>query len=135
MINNLPLQREPFVCKKTRRLERSNIIKSRKKALTSLIVSLGLIIIASFFITHNLYISSNSKDLGFAVEYNFTTGFSSENKLLRVQKMSLVYYDGETAVVEASGLSKTKPHKNISVKGSFKKDKTKTWYLEKLFTS
>lgn len=135
MINNLPLQIEPFVYKKTRRLERSNIIKSRKKALTSLIISLGLIIIASFFITHNIYISSNSKDLGFAVEYNFTTGFSSENKLLRVQKMSLVYYDGETAVVEASGLSKTTPHKNISVKGSFKKDKTKTWYLEKLFTS
>lgn len=135
MINNLPLQREPFVYKKTRRLERSNIIKSRKKTLASLIISLGLIIIASFFITHNLYISSNSKDLGFAVEYNFTTGFSSENKLLRVQKMSLVYYDGETAVVEASGLSKTTPHKNISVKGSFKKDKTKTWYLEKLFTS
>ena len=72
----------------------------------SLIISLGLITIVSFFITHDLYISSNSKDLGFAVEYNFTSGFSSESKLLRVQKMSLIYSDGETAVVEASGLSK-----------------------------
>lgn len=134
MINNLPLQREPFVYKKKRRLERSNIIKSRKKALASLIISLGLIIVASFFITHNIYISSNSKDLGFAVEYNLTTGFSSENKLLRVQKMSLIYYDGETAVVEASGLSKNQPHKTVSVKGSFKKDNNKTWYLEKIFT-
>lgn len=134
MINNLPLQREPFVYRRKRRLERSNLIKSRKKNLASLIISLGLIIVASFFITHNLYISSNSKDLGFAVEHNLTTGFSSENKLLRVQKMSLIYCDGETAVVEASGLSKVKPHKTITVKGSFKKDKSKTWYLEKIFT-
>jgi len=100
-----------------------------------LIISLALIIITSYFITNKLYISSNSKDLGFAVEYNLTTGFSSENKLLRVQKMSLLYFDGETAVVEASGLSKTSPHKTTSVKGSFKKDANKSWILEKLLHS
>ena len=101
----------------------------------SLIISLGLIIITSLFITHNIYITSNSKDLGFAVEYNLTTGLSSENKLLRVQKMSLVYCDGETAVVEASGLAKTPPHKITSVKGSFKKDNNKSWNLEKILLS
>ena len=134
MINTLQLQKESFVYKKRRRLERNIILRAKRKAMLSLIISLGLITIASFFITHNLYISSNSKDLGFAVEYNFTTGFSSENKLLRVQKMSLIYCDGETAVVEASGLSKNEPHKNISIKGSFKKDNNKSWYLEKIFT-
>ena len=45
--------------------------------------------------------------------------------------MSLIYCDGETAVVEASGLSKIPPHKTTSVKGSFKKDNNKSWNLEK----
>lgn len=134
MINTLQLQKESFVYKKRRRLERKIMIRAKRKSIFCLIISLGLIIIISFFITHNIYIYSNCKDLGFAVEYNFTTGFSSENKLLRVQKMSLVYCDGETSVVEASGLSKNKPHKNISVKGSFKKDNNKSWCLEKIFT-
>ena len=134
MINNLQLQKEFHVYKKKRRLERNIIIRAKRRSILSLIISLGLITIASFFITHSMYISSNSKDLEFAVEYNFTTGFSSENKLLRVQKMSLIYCDGENAVVEASGLSKNEPHKNISVRGSFRKDNTKSWYLEKIFT-
>jgi len=134
MINTLELQKESFVYKKRRRLERKIITRARRRSILSLIISLGLIAIASFFITHNIYISSNSKDLEFAVEYNFTTGFSSENKLLRVQKMSLIYCDGETSVVEAYGLSKSEPHKNTSIKGSFRKDNNKSWYLEKIFT-
>ena len=131
MINNLQLQKESFFCKKRRRLERNIKIRAKRRVMLSLIISIGLITIASFFITRNLYICSNSKDLEFAVEYNFTTGFSSENKLLRVQKMSLIYCDGETAVVEASGLSKNEPHKNVSLKGSFRKDNNKSWYRKK----
>jgi len=135
MGNTASLQIEAFVYKKRRRLERNILLRSRKKNMLFIVISLGLIIITSFSITKKLYISSNSKDLGFAVEYNFTTGFSSENKLLRVQKMSLLYFDGETAVVEASGLSKTHPHKTTSIKGSFKKDKNKSWFLEKFLLS
>ena len=134
MINNLQLQKEFHVYKKKRRLERNIIIRAKRRSILSLIISLGLITIASFFITHSMYISSNSKDLEFAVEYNFTTGFSSGNKLLRVQKMSLIYCDGETSIVEASGLSKNEPHKTVSIKGSFRKDSNKSWYLEKIFT-
>ena len=134
MINNLQLQKESYVYKKRRRLERNTKIRAKRRVILSLIISIGLITLVSFLITRNLYISSNSKDLEFAVEHNFTAGFSSENKLLRVQKMSLIYCDGETAVVEASGLSKNEPHKNVSIKGSFKKDNNKVWCLEKIFT-
>ena len=134
MVNNLQLQKEFFFYKKRRRLERNIKKRAKRRVLLFLMISLGLITATSFFITHNLYVSSNSKDLEFAVEYNFTTGFSSENKLLRVQKMSLIYSDGETSVVEASGLSKNEPHKNVSIKGSFRKDDNKSWHLEKIFT-
>lgn len=136
MVNNMPLEEELFSYKKRRqrRIKKRANLRKKRKLIISLIISLTLIIITSFFITHHIYISSNSKDLGFAVEYNFTNGFSSENKLLRVQKMSLLYNDGETAVVEASGLSKASPHKSTAIKGSFKRDKNKSWYLEKIFT-
>jgi len=135
MLNNIQLQEECFVYKRRRRrrLQKNITLRNKRKIILSLTISFGIIIITSFFMTRNIYISSNSKDLGFAVEYNFTTGSSSENKLLRVQKMSLLYSDGETAVVEASGLSKAAPHKNISIKGSFKKDDKKSWCLEKIF--
>ena len=132
MINNLALQKESFVYKKRRRLEKNIMIRAKRKVMLSLIISVGLISLVSFFIAHNVYISNSSKDLGFAVEYNFTTSSSSENKLLRVQKMSLIYCDGETAIVEAFGLSKSEPHKSISLKGSFKKNNNKSWYLEKI---
>ena len=135
MGNTASLQIESFVYKKRRRLERSIMLRTRRKNVLFIIIALGIILIASFFITNKLYISSSCKDLGFAIEYNLTTGFSSENKLLRVQKMSLLYFDGETAVVEASGLSKTHPHKTISIKGSFKKDKNKSWFLENFLLS
>jgi hypothetical protein len=135
MINNLQLEKETFVYKKRRRLERKIILKSKRRVILSVIIYFGLITIVSFFITYNIYIYNNSKDLGFAVEYNFTSRFSSENKLLRVQKMSLVYCDGETAIVEASGLSSNTPHKNTSVTGSFKKNTNKSWYLEKFLLS
>lgn len=131
MINNMYLEAETFVYKKRRRLERNILLKSKQKKILHLIISLVLITITSIFITNNLYIRNNSKDLGFAVEHNLTTGFSSENKLLRVQKMSLIYFDGETAIVEASGLSKNSPHQITSIKGSFKKDNNKCWIFEK----
>jgi len=135
MMNTTSLQASSFVYKKRRRLERNILLRSKRKNMLLIIISLGIIIITSLFITSKLYISSNSKDLGFAVEYNLTNGLSSENKLLRVQKMSLLYFDGEVAVVEASGLSKISPHKTTSIRGSFKKDSNKSWILEKLLLS
>ena len=135
MTNNMYLEAEAFIYKKRRRLERNILLKSKRKKLFHLIISLGLISATSFFLTHNLYIHNNSKDLGFAVEYNLTTGFSSENKLLRVQQMSLTYFDGETAIVEASGLAKNPPHQITSIKASFKKDNNKCWIFENFLHS
>jgi hypothetical protein len=136
MLGNIPLEiesyeLESFVYKRKRRLKRHVAERTKRKRVLFLSTSLTLIIISAFLITYNIYLSKSSKDLGFAVEHNFTTGFSSDIKLLRVQKMSLIYYDGETAIVEASGLSKDPPHKNTTVKGTFKKDGNKSWYLEK----
>lgn len=135
MTNNMYLEAEAFVYKKRRRLERNILLKSKRKKLMHLIISIGLITLTSFFLAHNLYIRNNSKDLGFAVEYNLTSGISSENKLLRVQQMSLIYFDGETAIVEASGLAKNSPHEITSIKASFKKDSSKCWIFQNSFIS
>ena len=131
MLSNSLLEREAFTYKRKRRLERHVKARTKKRIELLSIISLGLMILVTFHIVYSMYISSNSKDLGFSVEHNFTTGFSSNNKLLRVQKMSLIYFDGETAIVEASGLAKNPPHKTTTVKGSFKKNQDNSWYLEK----
>lgn len=135
MINNMYLEAEAFAYEKRRRLERNILLKSKRKKILHLTISLGLIFITSFLLTHSLYVRNNSKDLGFAVEYNLTTGFSSENKLLRVQEMSLIYFDGDTAIVEASGLSKNTPHKKTFIRASFKKDINKCWIFENFLNS
>jgi hypothetical protein len=135
MVNNMHLKPEAFVYKKRRRLERNILLKAKRKKILGLIISLGLITITSFFLTHNLYVRNNSKDLGFAVEYNLTTGFSSQNKLLRVQQMSLIYFDGDTAIVEASGLAKKPPHEKTSIKASFIKDTNKCWKFNNFLKS
>ena len=135
MMNNMYLEAEAFVYKKRRRLERSILLKSKRKKIFYLIISLGLIILTSFLLTNYLYIRNNSKDLGFAVEYNLTTGFSSENKLLRVQEMSLIYFDGDTAIVEASGLAKNPPHNKTFIRASYKKDINKCWVFKNFINS
>lgn len=135
MINNIPIKKNSYISKKRRTLSKRITAKSKQRIIIYLITSLGLVVITSFFITYNIYVYTNSKDLEFAVEYNFTSGFSYENKLLRVKRMSLIYCDGDTAIVEAFGLSKKAPHKSISVKGSFKRDSTRHWIFEKFILS
>ena len=55
MVNNLQLQKESFVYKKRRRLERNIKKRAKRRVMLSLMISLGLITLASFFITHNLF--------------------------------------------------------------------------------
>lgn len=131
MVKSIPLEEIKLIRKKRKKLKKQIVAKSKRKVILSLVISLGLIIMTSFLIADNLYIYANSKDLEFVVEHNFTSGFSSVNKLLRVQRMSLVYYDTNTAIVEAFGLSKNTPHKNTSIKGSFKRDNNDHWIFEK----
>lgn len=130
MIDNLYIQEQKIIPRRKRRINRRIKAKAKKRSMICMSFCLCIISLTAFFVARNSYISAKSTDLAYAVEYNFTHGFLSKNKLLRVQKMSLIYSDGESAVVEASGLSKEKPHKEVSVKGSFKKDSNKSWQLD-----
>lgn len=135
MIDNSCLEETNFIPKKRRkggrgRIKRKKIIKAKRRSKFFNIILLTAITISALITAYNFYISINCKDLSFAVEYYFTHGFSSKDKLLRVQTMSLINCDDTTAVVEAKGLSKTTPHKSISIKGNFKKGTGSSWYLE-----
>lgn len=102
--------------------------KFRKNSSIYSIISIVLIVISSYFITQNFYLSKNSKDLSYAVEYAFTKS-NTDNSLLRVKYMTLISCDGNSATVEASGLSKSKPHHTISIIGNFSKDNNQSWHL------
>lgn len=132
MNTNLALQQDSITYdyQNTQRVKKIKRKPRRNNSIYS-IITIGIIVISSYFITHNFYISSNSKDLYFAVEYNFTNNKNIEDSLLRVKHMTLINYDGNNATVEVSGLSKAKPHHTISLEGSFKKDDNKIWRLIK----
>lgn len=134
MLNKLSYERKSYPYTQKKSIQKNKTKRIKKKLQYSLIFSLLLIIISSSFLTHNLYIEINSKDLQFAAEHNFTAGFFSKDKLLRVQNMSLIYSDGESSIIEAYGLSKSEPHKKVIIKGIFRKDSYKSWYLEKIIS-
>ena len=70
---------------------------------------------------------NNCKEISSAVEYLMTKNV--DNALLRVQTIELKFSDGETAVVEAFGLSKEKPHQSTNVECHLRK-KNNLWKLE-----
>lgn len=104
--------------------------KRRKQRQKLFFISIGIIIIGSIILTKNLYIMISSKDLSFAVDYNFTNGYPEKEKLLRVQYMTLISREGDTAVVEVSGLTKESPHRNTTKTGVFKKNFFNSWTLK-----
>lgn len=137
MVNDSCLEQKNFIPKKRRkggrgRIKRKKIIKAKRRSVFFNIIFLIAIVITALITAFNFYISINCKDLSFAVEYYCTHGFSSKDKLLRVQTISLINCDNDTAVVEAQGLSKSMPHKSISIKGNFKKGIGSSWYLESI---
>ncbi|GAA0077525.1 hypothetical protein UT300005_19030 [Clostridium sp. CTA-5] len=126
---NKPLKLNKHKKKRLNKHRKKKILKSYLR----IFLSLFIIISIGFFTAKKLYLTNKCTDLAYSVEYNFTSGLSDKDKLLRVQQMDLIYSDGETAVVEASGLSKSEPHKQTSLQGNFRKDKNNSWILEKIY--
>ncbi|MBN1037749.1 hypothetical protein [Clostridium sp. ZS1] len=117
--------------------KKQKIKKRKKRTLVKRYICtffiLVTLVVSSFIITKEIYIQKRCADLAYSVEHYFTNGFDKKNKLLRVQQMSLIYSDGENALVEASGLSKKEPHKQTILKGNFKKDKSNFWVLDEVY--
>ena len=117
---------------KVKRKNRSRIErlkKQRKKRRITLLIFSALIIGIGLFFTYKLYIKNKCKDLGYAVEH-YLTSKKSEDRLLRVQNMTLVFSDKNTAIVKAYGLSSDEPHAQSAVEGMFRKDSLDSWTLE-----
>jgi len=101
--------------------------KKRKQKFIIALLFLSFIIFS--FLTYKIYRQIRCKDLQYAVEYTLTSG-NSENRLLRVQHITLKYNDNKTVIVEVSGLSKKAPHKETTITGTFKKNSFNFWNLE-----
>lgn len=90
------------------------------------------ILLTCFLASYNNYININSKDLSFSIEYNLTKGFPSNKKLFRVKSISLIESKNSTAIVKVSGLSKSTPHKTISILANFQKE-SDVWILKHVY--
>ena len=107
-------------------------MKKRRRRLLAIIIGVVLITISSLII-RNIYIKNKCEDLYYSANYNLTSRFNSE-KLLRVNNMTLVFSDNETAMVEAYGLSTEAPHRTIGIKGRFMKSASGSWGLEDTYS-
>lgn len=97
-----------------------------------LLISLIFIIIfSSAFVINKIYVKQKCKDLYFATEHLTTKG-NIENSLLTIENFELSFLDEDIAIVEINGLSFEKPHKSISCKAYFEKNKNSIWNLRKI---
>ncbi|MGL4772075.1 MAG: hypothetical protein ACRC2K_00780 [Clostridium sp.] len=104
--------------------------KKRKKSIYKpYIIILSLIVLIYF--GKIIYVSYKCKDLYEAADYLFTTKQCKELSLLRVQHMTLVYSDDNSAIIQVSGLNKIPPYETTEVEGEFKKNIFDSWELTK----
>ncbi len=102
------------------------LINQKKRRRLTIFMTIS-ITISSILISQKIIMYNNCKEISSAVEYLMTKNV--DNALLRVQTIELKFSDGETAVVEAFGLSKEKPHQSTNVECHLRK-KNNLWKLE-----
>lgn len=112
--------------KRIRRIDRFNKKNKRRRRLTIIFLILISIIGYSLCQLYNRY---QRKDLQYAVEQSLTSG-NEDERLLRIQNISLLFKDSDAAVVEVTGLSKKDPHASTTIKGSFRIGFMDSWELE-----
>lgn len=120
------IKQENMRNKRVRRIDRFKKKKKRQRRLA--IIFLILISIVGYSLWQ-LYNKNQRKDLQYAVEQSLTSG-NSDDRLLRVQNIDLLFNDSDAAVVEVIGLSKKEPHSTTKIKGSFRKGFMDSWNLE-----
>ena len=116
---------------KIRRLKRRKLIKRRLRQLVSLSILFGTLFLLFSFIKL-IYLTKGCKDLDYASNYYFTNGDNNES-LLRIQNSTLIFSDSDSAVIKATGLSSSSPHKKTILEGHFKKGFFNSWKLENVY--
>lgn len=100
--------------------------KKKQRRLRIFFLFLIFIVASSLW---QLYNKNQRKDLQYAVEQSLTSG-NEDERLLRVQNISLLFNDSDAVVVEVVGLSKKEPHAITKIKASFRKGFMNSWDLE-----
>lgn len=112
------------------RINKLKIKRRNKKIIKNSLLLILLII--TFFFAKNIYLINKCKDLSYATNYYFTNG-DKDSSLLRIQESKLIFCDTDSAVVQVTGLSKTKPHKKITFNGHFEKGKNDSWEMTTVY--
>ena len=118
--------------KKTSRVKRLKKFIFRRRVV-ALIIVLVLILIPSFLIYRNYFISK-CKNFDYAVNYYLTKG-KEDDKLLIVKDYKIIFYDMDKIVIKAYGLRKLSPHKTLKIEGHFIKNENNSWELENIYLS
>lgn len=114
------------------RINKLKIKRGNKKILKNTL--LLILLITTFFFVKKIYLINKCKDLSYATNYYFTNG-EKDSSLLRIQESKLIFCDTNSAVVQVTGLSKTKPHKKITFDGHFEKGENDSWKMTTVYSA
>lgn len=96
-----------------------------------------LLICLSLILTGGLikyiYISNRCKNINYAVENYFTTGFLNNYKMYELNNISLSFSNGTIAVVKLDGLEQKSPHKKVTYSVFLEKNSRGIWKVKNVY--
>lgn len=81
----------------------------------------------------SIYILNKCKNINYAVESYFTTGFLNNYKMYELNNMSLSFSTGTIAVVKLDGLEQKSPHKKVTYSVFLQKNSRGIWKVTKVY--
>lgn len=120
--------------KKNRTYTRVQRLKKRRRKLFSITfpIVLILILVVSGILLKERYVSYKCNDLTYAIDYYFTNWKDEDLRINRVQTMTFIDKSDDKVVVEAFGLSHTKPYQKTTLVGELTKEQNGSWIMDSL---
>lgn len=108
--------------------KKARLKKRRLRLLISSTIFITFIFCSVFF-SYKAYINNKCKNIQLAVDYHLTHISDDKVNLLRVKNFDIITLDKNYIHIQAFGLTKKKPHKEIKVDAEFIKDPNGVWNL------
>ncbi|MBC2580188.1 hypothetical protein [Clostridium sp. DJ247] len=96
-----------------------------------------LIIVLSVFLVGGVikysYTTNRCRNIDYAVERYFTTGFFNNYRLDNIGTMNLSFSNGIMAVVKVDGMTRKTPHKRVAYSVFLEKSNNGVWKVRKIY--
>lgn len=108
---------------------RKNNSKLNRKRFNCFITILVSCLVILTIIGRNMYVSTKCKDALYAIDYYMTNYKDKSLRLLKVESLSVVENNDGKLIIDAYGISYSKPYLKINILGTFERDVNGKWQM------